>query len=65
MAPRYGCGLCFFGAGLCRFLSGEIKFTDIPKINESVLEQHPWNDNPSLADLTQLDDWVKEFVTNY
>lgn len=48
-----------------RFLAGEIKFTDIPKINESVLEQHPWNDNPSLADLTQLDDWVKEFVTTY
>ena len=48
-----------------RFLAGEIKFTDIPKINESVLEKHPWNDNPSLADLTQLDDWVKEFVTTY
>ena len=48
-----------------RFLTGEIKFTDIPKINESVLEQHPWNDNPSLADLAQLDDWVKEFVTTY
>ena len=44
---------------------GEIKFTDIPIINQSVLEKHPWNEDPSLTDLTELDDWVKEFVTNY
>ena len=48
-----------------RFLDGEIKFTDIPIINQSVLEKHPWNEDPSLADLSELDDWVKEFVTNY
>ena len=48
-----------------RFLDGEIKFTDIPIINESVLEKHPWKQDPSLTDLSELDDWVKEFVTNY
>ena len=48
-----------------RFLDGEIKFTDIPIINQSVLQKHPWNEDPSLTDLSELDDWVKEFVTNY
>ena len=48
-----------------RFLNGEIQFTDIPKINESVLEEHPWIEEPSLEDLLELDEWVKNYVTTY
>ena len=48
-----------------RFLNEEIQFTDIPKINESVLEEHPWIEEPSLEDLLKLDEWVKNYVTTY
>ena len=48
-----------------RFLNDEIQFTDIPKINESVLEEHPWIEEPSLEDLIELDEWVKNYVTTY
>ena len=48
-----------------RFLNGEIQFTDIPRINESVLEEHPWIEEPSLEDLLELDEWVKNYVTTY
>ena len=48
-----------------RFLNDEIQFTDIPKINESVLEEHPWIEEPSLEDLLELDEWVKNYVTTY
>ena len=48
-----------------RFLNEEIQFTDIPKINESVLEEHPWIEEPSLEDLIELDEWVKNYVTTY
>ena len=48
-----------------RFLNGEIQFTDIPRINKSVLEEHPWNEGPSLNDLIELDEWVKKYVTTY
>ena len=48
-----------------RFLNEEIQFTDIPRINESVLEEHPWIEEPSLEDLLELDEWVKNYVTTY
>ena len=48
-----------------RFLNEEIQFTDIPRINESVLEEHPWIEEPSLEDLLELDEWVKKYVTTY
>ena len=48
-----------------RFLNEEIQFTDIPKINESVLEEHPWIEEPSLEDLLELDEWIKNYVTTY
>ena len=48
-----------------RFLNEEIQFTDIPRINESVLEEHPWIEEPSLEDLIELDEWVKNYVTTY
>ena len=48
-----------------RFLNGEIKFTDIPKINASSLENHDWTKHPTLIDLKELDSWVKNHVSSF
>jgi len=48
-----------------RFLKNEIKFPEIPKINESCLENHNWIKNPTLEDLKELDIWVKEHVKGF
>ena len=48
-----------------RFLDGDIKFTDIPRINEMIIDQHPFIDNPSIDDLFDLNDWVKNTVASF
>ena len=48
-----------------RFLNGEIKFTDIPRINESSMANHDWTEHPTLEDLKELDSWVKNHVESY
>ena len=48
-----------------RFLNGEIRFTDIPKIIESALNENNWVENPSLDDLKELDAWVKNHTNSY
>ena len=48
-----------------RFLNGEIKFTDIPRINESSMANHDWTAHPTLEDLKELDSWVKNHVESY
>ena len=48
-----------------RFLNGEIKFTDIPKINASSMEKHNWIEHPTLNDLKALDSWVKNHVSSF
>ncbi len=50
---------------VARFLNDEIKFTDIPLINESSIHLHEWVQNPTLDDLKLLDDWVKNHVSSY
>ena len=45
-----------------RFLNGEIKFTDIPRINASAVADHHWIEHPSLDDLKALNGWVKDHV---
>ena len=50
---------------VARFLNNEIKFTDIPLINESSIYLHEWVQNPTLDDLKSLDDWVKNHVSSY
>ena len=47
------------------FLKNKIKFTDIPKINESCLENHNWIKDPTLVDLKELDIWVEEHVKGF
>ena len=46
------------------FLNEQILFTDIPRINEIILEEHPWTENPTLEDITNLEEWVKEKIYN-
>ena len=48
-----------------KFLENKIIFTDIYKINHSVLENHPWIEHPNLNDLINLDDWVKNQVNEF
>ena len=47
-----------------RFLNEQILFTDIPRINEIILEEHPWIENPTLEDITNLEEWVNEKIYN-
>ena len=44
------------------FLNEQILFTDIPRINEVILEEHPWIENPTLEDITNLEEWVNEKI---
>ena len=48
-----------------KFLEGKIKFTDIYKINYSSIQNHPWVEEPSLNDLTNLESWVKNHVNAF
>jgi len=42
------------------FLGGKIKFLDIPRIIEKVLEEHNVNINPCLNDIIEVDKWARE-----
>ena len=48
-----------------KFLNGEIKFTDIPIIIESAMNNHQWTENPNLDYLRELDLWAKGFVNDF
>jgi len=47
------------------FLKEKILFTDIPRINEIIIEEHPWVEEPTLDDITNLEEWVKEKIDNF
>ena len=46
------------------FLKDKIAFTDIPRINEVILEEHPWVEDPTLDDIKSLSTWVKYKINN-
>ena len=46
------------------FLKDKIAFTDIPRINEVILEEHPWIENPTLDDIKSLSTWVKDKIND-
>ena len=48
-----------------RFLDKEIRFTDIPRINEMIMNSHNWTEHPTLEDLKDLDGWVYKTVFNF
>jgi len=48
-----------------KFLNGKIKFTDIPMIIESAMNNHQWTETPNLDYLRELDLWAKAFVNDF
>jgi len=46
------------------FLNNKILFTDIPRINEIILEDHPWIEHPSLNDINDLEIWIKDRIND-
>ena len=46
------------------FLRNQILFTDIPRINEIILEEHPWIEQPTLDDINSLSIWVKNKIND-
>ena len=46
------------------FLRNQILFTDIPRINEIILEEHPWIEQPTLDDINSLSTWVKNKIND-
>ncbi|MCS7253683.1 MAG: 1-deoxy-D-xylulose-5-phosphate reductoisomerase [Armatimonadota bacterium] len=45
------------------FLRGEIGFMDIPKLIESVMEEHDAKPNPPLDELLEVDEWAKRVAS--
>jgi len=41
------------------FLGGKIKFTDIPKIIESIMTEHKVNKRPSLKKILEINQWAR------
>ena len=46
------------------FLRNQILFTDIPRINEIILEEHPWIEQQTHDDINSLSTWVKNKINN-
>ena len=46
-------------------IKNKITFTDIPRINEIIMEEHPWTVHPSLDDINDLSIWVKDKINDY
>jgi 1-deoxy-D-xylulose-5-phosphate reductoisomerase len=48
-----------------RFLNREIRFTDIPRACQAVLDAHDFDPSPTLSDLIQLDGWARKETTRW
>jgi 1-deoxy-D-xylulose-5-phosphate reductoisomerase len=44
------------------FLDGGLRFTDIAEIGERLLNEHPFQDEPTLDDIRRLDAWARQEV---
>jgi 1-deoxy-D-xylulose-5-phosphate reductoisomerase len=52
-------------AAVKAFLDGELHFTEIVPACRSVLDAHPFDSNPTLQRLEELDQWAREEVTRW
>lgn len=52
-------------AAVAAFLAGELHFTEIVPACRSVLEEHPFDTNPSLERLVELDAWARQEVAKW
>jgi 1-deoxy-D-xylulose-5-phosphate reductoisomerase len=48
-----------------RFLDGELRFTDIAEVCARVLDEHPFQPDPSLDDVRRLDAWARQEVVKW
>ena len=44
------------------FLQGRIKFLDIPRLVEGVMDRHERIDNPDLETIQEADRWARSWV---
>ena len=47
------------------FLEGAIRFTDIAEVCARVLDEHPFQPDPSLDDVRRLDAWARQEVVKW
>jgi 1-deoxy-D-xylulose-5-phosphate reductoisomerase len=47
------------------FLEGEVRFTDIADMSRRVLDEHPFQADPSLDELHRLDAWARQEVRKW
>ena len=48
-----------------RFLKREIGFMEIPKLIEIAMDNHDWNEDPSIDDILSLEVWTTNFVKSF
>jgi 1-deoxy-D-xylulose-5-phosphate reductoisomerase len=47
------------------FLAGRLRFTDIAEMNERMLDEHPFEAEPSLDEILRLDAWARQEVAKW
>jgi 1-deoxy-D-xylulose-5-phosphate reductoisomerase len=47
------------------FLAGELRFTDIAEVCARLLEEHPYQADPSLDEVRRLDAWARQEVVKW
>jgi 1-deoxy-D-xylulose-5-phosphate reductoisomerase len=52
-------------AAVASFLAGELRFTEIVPACRAILESHPFDPNPTLADLLRLDGWARKEISRW
>ena len=52
-------------AAVARFLAGTLRFTDITRVCRAVLDNHPFQSQPTLEDLLALDRWARQEVERW
>jgi 1-deoxy-D-xylulose-5-phosphate reductoisomerase len=52
-------------AAVARFLAGTLRFIDIPRACRAVLDQHEFDNVPTLTKLLQLDRWARQEVERW
>src|SRR5947208_16640550 len=52
-------------AAVSRFLAGELAFLDIPRVCRAVLDQHDFDDSPTLDQFATVDPWARNEVAKW
>ena len=52
-------------AAVDRFLKGELGFTEIVEVCRAVLENHSFCSQPTMEQLSQMDQWARKEVTRW